>query len=223
MRRSLILVLVMSLCLGSFAVAEAKKKKKKKKGPKTVATTLFMHGQSPYGEMDGVQWFASQSPPESPMTVDAVEPDGSTKSMAIGSPTWNSNCTGLPLGFPTFTGQFSGTITGDAKLIAHFDGSSGTAEARVWVDVGAFQACNDDYIEPHAMAEFEAASGEVEIPLTGLNITGASTIMIEFVIPGRSAPMPRLQYDSGDAPTRFEFSCLPPAGATTCVPEPEGE
>ncbi|MGH2757403.1 MAG: hypothetical protein ACRDI3_06410 [Actinomycetota bacterium] len=224
MRRSLVLVLVMTLCMGSFAAAEAAKKKKKKKPPKPVATTLYMHGQQTLGEIDGAMWLADGSPPESPMTVDGVEPEGSSsKSQAIGSPAFNSQCTGLPVGFPTFTGQLTGTISGDAKLIAYFNGSSGTAEARIWVDVGAFQACNDDYIEPHAMVEFEAASGEVEIPFTGVNIPAQATIMIEFVIPERSAPNPRLQYDSTDTLTRFEFGCFPPAGAKSCVPPPAEE
>ena len=223
-RRTIAAMLAMGLVAGAMAMpADAAKKKRKKKKPKPVATVMYMHGQQSFGEVDGAIWLANGSSPESPMTLDGVEPEGSSaKSQAIGSPAFNSNCTGLPSGFPTFTGAFEGTITGDVKLIANFDGAA-AAVARIWADVGAFQACNEEYIEPNAEVEFDAESGEVEIVFEGVNIPATSSLMVEILIPERAAPMPRLQYDAESAATRLEFGCFPPKGAKTCVPEAEAE
>lgn len=220
MRKILSVTVMLALVFGAFASAPAQAAKKKKK-PKPVETTLFMHGQAPLGEIDGAVWLADGFPEpsqESPMTLDAVEPDGgSSKSMAIGSPVFNSQCTGLPSGFPTFTGPLSGTITGDAKMNVSFQGPGANAVARIWVDIGAFQFCNDEYVEPHAQVEFEAASGEVEIVFEDLDLTASSSIMIEILVVGRAAPTPRLQYDSTGAPSSFTFGCIPASG-TSCVP-----
>lgn len=223
-RRMIAVVLAMGLLGGAMTMPADAAKKKKKKKPKPVATVLYMHGEQNFGEIDGALWLAGGSPPESPMTIDGAEPEGSSaKSQAIGSPAFNSECTGLPSGFPTFTGAFEGTITGDIKLIANFDGAA-AAVARIWADVGAFQACNDDYIQPNAEVEFEAESGEVEIVFEGVNIPATSSLMVEILRPEvPAAPMPRLQYDAESAATRLEFGCFPPKGAKTCVPEAEAE
>lgn len=214
MKRFLSVTLMLALVFGAFSAVPAQAKKKKK--PKPVETTLFMHGVAPLGEIDGAVWLAEQSP-ESPMTLDAVEPEGGiAKSMAIGSPIWNSECTGLPLGFPTFTGPLSGTISGDAKMNVSFQGPAQAAVARIWVDIGAFQFCNDEYVEPHALVEFEAASGEVEIVFEDLKIPASSSIMIEILATGPT-PNPRLQYDSTGTPSSFTFGCIPASG-TSCVP-----
>lgn len=222
-KRMIAVALSLGLVAGALAMP-AEAAKKKKKAPKPVETVLYMHGEQNFGEVDGAMWFADGTSPESPMTLDGVAPEGSSaKSQAIGSPVWNSKCTGLPLGFPTFTGKLEGTITGDVKLLANFQGIPQAGVARIWADVGAFQACNDDYIEPNAEIEFEATSGEVEIVFEQVEIPAMASIMVEILIPQRAAPTPRLLYDAESAASRLEFGCIPPKGAKACVVTEEAE
>ncbi len=216
MKKTLSIALGVALVLGAMAAAPAQAGKKKKAKP--VAMTYFMHGQAPFGEVDGAQWLADGSSPQSPLTLDATEPEGSNaKSMAIGSPVWNSACTGLPLGFPTFSGELAGTIVGDATLKVSFQGAPQSGVARIWADVGAFQACNDEYIEPAAEVPFDAGSGELEIKFEGLKLAATGSIMIELLVPERAAPTTRLQYDATGAPSSFTFNCIPASGSS-CAP-----
>lgn len=222
MKKTLSITIVLALVFAAFAIGPAQAKKRKKKKAAPVETTLYMHGSAPLGEIDGVQWTADGSGPESLMTLSAEEPTGATKSMNYFSPALNSRCTGLPLAFPTFTGPLAGTITGDAKMTAHFVSAPATIKARIWADIGAFTMCNDAYVEPAAEVDVEVPAGQnaVEIVFPGLDLPAQASIMIEILAPSGQdygGQVGRLLYDSPDAPTSITFSCIPASG-TSCVP-----
>lgn len=221
MTRKLVVLAVLSALVAGMVALPAEAAKKKK--PKPVVTTLYMHGSAPIGEADGVQWFADGAGPQSPMTLDGVEPSGgATKSMNFFSPALNDQCTGLPLAFPTFTGPLVGTITGDAKMTLHFASAPANIKARIWADIGAFSACNDAYVPPASEIDIAVPGGQstVEATFEGLNLTATQFVMIEILSlsgtdwGGNSG---RLLYDSTSAPTSIEFGCIPASGSS-CIP-----
>lgn len=222
MKRAFVVALSLALMAGALTPAADAAKRKKKK-PKSVATALFMHGQSQFGEVDGAQWAADGFGPESPMTLDANKPAaGQPKSMNYFNPLLNDQCTGLPTGFPTFTGKLAGTIVGDAKMTLHFLSAPATIKARIWADIGAFTACNDNYVEPASEVDVNVAPGQssVEVVFPGLNLPATSSIMIEILAySGRDykGQVGRLLYDSASAPSGITFDCIPASG-NSCTP-----
>lgn len=218
MKKLLTLVMVFGLIAGALVTPGVAAKKK----AKPVKTTLYMHGQSPSGEVDGAQWAADGFSPQSPLTLDAEEPsDPLTKSMNYFSPGLNDQCTGLPLAFPTFMGPLVGTIKGDAKMTLHFASAPATIKARIWADIGAFSACNDNYIEPASEVDVEIPAGQnaVEVTFPKLKLKAMSFIMIEVLaLSGTDykGELGRLLYDSSSAPTSITFKCIPAKGKS-CV------
>lgn len=218
MKRFLVVSLV--ICLSAPALGTAASAKGR---TKPVKTTLYAHGPSPLGEIDGVQWVAATFPTTSPLTLDAEEPTGSSpKSQSFATPFINSQCTGTPLAHPVFQGSLEGRITGDLTLTAHFVSLPGEITARLWTDVPIFQ-CNADYHEPHALAKVTLPSGQGESKAVfrDLNLQAKSLITIQIlaedVVNGYEGQVGRLLYDSTDAPTRLEFSCIPASGSS-CIP-----
>ncbi|MDQ3878432.1 MAG: hypothetical protein M3290_08820, partial [Actinomycetota bacterium] len=73
MKRTLVVLVTVGLIATALAVpAQAKK-------AKPVATTLYAHGPSQLGEVDGAQWFSDAvggGGGESPLTLDATAPTG---------------------------------------------------------------------------------------------------------------------------------------------------
>lgn len=217
MKKTLIVALSLGLVMGALAAPATAKKKK----AKPVATTMFAHGPSQFGEVDGVQWLADGAG-KPPLTLDATAPGaGTPKSMNFFSPLLNSKCTGLPLAFPTFQGDLAGTIVGDVKMTAYFLSAPGTIKARLWTDVPNF-SCNDGYVEPASEVDVTVPAGrnEVEIVFPGLNQKAGSWVLIELLAPSGGnyrGQVGRLLYDSADAATRLEFNCLPASGSS-CTP-----
>jgi hypothetical protein len=223
MKKYLALLLVATLAFGIAGGSAAAKKKKKKKA-KPVETTLYMHGPSQFGEVDGVEWFAGGGAGMSPLTLDTNEPGaGQPKSMNYFSPPFNDQCTGLPLAFPTFNGDVTGTIVGDATLKLNFLSAPATGVlARIWADVPPFSACNDAYIEPASEVAFDIPAGrnEVEVVFEDLNLKSQSFVLIEVLAMSGAdwrGQTGRLLYDSADAASSFTFNCLPAKG-TSCTP-----
>jgi hypothetical protein len=184
-----------------------------------VATTMHMHGQYPFGEIDGAQWEADGST----MTLDSVAPAaGDPKSMNFFSPGLNDQCTGLPLAFPTFVGDLNGTIVGDAKLTLHFASAPGTIKARLWTDQPVFQ-CNAAYVPPASEVNVVIPAGQnrVEVTFPNLNVNAGQSIMIEVLALGGTkfaGQVGRLLYDSPAADSKIEFQCVPSTGETDCLP-----
>lgn len=221
MKRPVAIAAVVLLVTASFSSTALAAKKQ---APTPVATTLYAHGPSQFGEIDGIQWVANTFPTTSPLTLDAEEPSGSIpKSQSIATPAINSQCTGTPIANPVFEGPLQGKITGDLKVTAHFLSAPGTITARLWTDIPIFQ-CNDAYSQPDGVAEVTLPSGrgEAVFEFPGLNLPAKSMITIQIlaedVVNGYEGQTGRLLYDSTDAPTRLEFDCIP-AGGTSCVPK----
>ncbi len=205
-------VLCLVLVASMATVSEAKPK------AKPVKTTLYMHGNYPVGEVDGADWLANATPP---MAMDPNEPtDAQPKSMTFFNPALNDQCSGLPLGFATWVGPLAGTITGDAKLTAHFVSAPGTIKARIWVDTPVF-SCNDAFIPPAAEVDvtLPAGPGSVEIVFPKLKLKGTYNIMIELLAYSGAdykGQVGRVLYDSTSYATSLEFMCTPAKG-NSCV------
>lgn len=221
MKRTITLLLVAGLVAAMLGgTADAKKKKKKKAKP--VATTLYLHGHTPSGDVDGVTWLVDYlaNSENNPMIMDANEPsDGAPKSQNLHNPIFNTRCTGLPVGFPTWLGEVSGTIRGNATLTLHTAAApTTTLTARLWADMLPFQACNDEYVEPASEVTVDVPAGhsEIEIEFPDLDLKAHQYLMLE-VLGGRSAEAARVFYDSTDMASELSFGCIPAKGKS-CTP-----
>jgi hypothetical protein len=177
---------------------------------KPVKTSLYLHGYTPFGELDGADWFANGTPP---MQMDKKKPtESAPKSMRLGTPGLNTSCTGLPLGFPTWVGNLSGTIVGDAKLTLHTASTPSNVTARIWVDTPVF-SCNEAYIEPAAevIAEVPAGHGHFHVVFKDLKLEAGSTVMIELIGTGVHSNG-RVLYDTPDLASVLQFKCIPARG-----------
>lgn len=218
MKKGIIVSLIVGLIASAVAVAPAQAGKKK-----PIEHTLYMHGPSQFGELDGVEWFNQGAGPKSLLTMTPEEPAaGPPKSMTYQNPALNDECTGLPLAFPTFTTDFAGTIVGDAKLTLNLVGTPGTIKARIWADMGAFVGCNEGYVPPASEVDVPVAPGQstVEVTFPKLKLKGTYMLMVEVLaLSGEAAPaggVGRLLYDSTDAATSLTFNCIPASGKS-CV------
>lgn len=171
-------------------------------GAKAKKVTLYLHGVHPLGEMDGADWLANGTPP---MQMTKDEPtEQFPRSMTFGTPGLNSQCSGLPLGFPTWVGSLSGKITGDATLTIHSVSTAQIITARLWVNTPVF-SCNDAYIPPNSevTAEVPAGQNEIEIKFPKLRLKAEGLIMIELL----GTPRGRVLYDSPSAASALTFNC----------------
>lgn len=207
MRRVAVVTLMLILVAGALAPAEAAKK--------PVKTTLYLHGNYPLGEMDGIDWFANGTPP---MAMDAREPSEEIpKSMVMNVPGLNTQCTGLPLGFPTWLGNMNGTIVGDAVLTLNVVTSPILLTARLWVDTPVF-LCNDGYVQPNSEVTVEVPPGSnvVEVKFPKLRLRAQSLVMIEIL--GLGVPRGRVFYDATGFASALSFRCIPGSGSR-CAPK----
>lgn len=207
-KKLLVAGLIAGLIAGSLSLPAHAGKKKKKAKP--VATTLFMEGESQFGEED-------QIANGTYLKLQPTEGSGE-KSMMIpnytGGP--NTNCAGNSL-MPVFVGNVAGRITGDMKVTLHALSSPATVEVRVWPDVAA-QACNEAYIEPAASVEVALPNGDgtVEAILEDVDFTASALMMIQVTpVIGGAPAYSRLFY--GIADTKVEFTCTPVGGAKSCI------
>lgn len=207
MRKTLALVLAATLLAALASPATAKR-------AKPVKTTLYLHGDAPLGDIDGVMWFLEDY--ENEMTPE--EPEGSTpKSWRLGTTGLNTQCTGLPVGFPTWVGSVNGTITGKPTIHGHFASPATRLTARLWVDVPVF-SCNDGYIQPLSEVVVDVPPGhsEIEIEFDRVRVRAQSRVMIELLA-GGAGQQGRILYDSADMASMFEFKCIPARGKS-CTP-----
>lgn len=217
MRRTMVLVLIMTLLFGSVVSAQAAKKK-----AKPVETVLYMHGNYPIGDL--VEWVSSISE-DTKMIMDTEEPTGSMpKSMAFGPPVvGNVQCTGNQL-FPSWEGEVTGTIVKNVTWKAHVVSAPATVVARLWVDV-PFGSCTseaagvDEFVDPVAEVEVEIPPGhnEIEIVFEKLGKLQVQTNMIVEIHRPVDTEQGRILYDSADMATQILFPCIPSGAAKTCT------
>jgi len=208
MRKLVALLALSALALGITAPGAGARARK------PVKTSMYLHGFSPLGEVDGIDWLANGTPP---MQMDGQKPEASEpKSMRLGTPGLNTSCTGLPAGFPTWTGTISGKIVGDAKLTLHTLATPQNLTARLWVDVPVF-SCNEAYIQPasEVIVQVPAGHGEFDVVFPKLKLKATSSILIELIGSGVHSNG-RVLYDSTDMTSVLSFKCIPSKGKT-CI------
>jgi len=217
MKRSMVLVVAFALIFSSLAAPATAKKKK----AKPVATTFFLHGNAPVGDLVEL---GSNVAEGTVMTMDATEPTQPVPSSMGYSPPWgNAQCVGNPL-FPSWEGKLAGKVVGDVKFMANFAGPPGTAIARIWTDV-PFSSCTselagvDAYVEPLAEVEVEVPAGqnEVEILFENINVKVAANMIVE-IHNVQPTNLGRVLYDSPSFASRLEFDCIPASGKACVTP-----
>jgi hypothetical protein len=208
MRRIALFVLVLGLIAGVIMLAPAQGKPK----AKPVPTTLYFHGGFPAGEIDEAKGLVDQTF----MSMDTTKPSSpAPASKTLG---WaNTACAGHR-GFLVWVGKVSGKITGDLKFTFTSVSNPEDVDIRVWADVDTL-LCNGDYIDPWASKTVTLPAGmnDVEAVIPNVNIHARSTLMVQISPTqqqGTDWPGPgRILYDSPDAPSRVEFSCVPSKGS----------
>ncbi len=212
-RRLLVLALVMGLMTATVALpAQAAKKKKKK----AVATTLYLHGTQPAGELES---FAGTSDVNTYLPMDTNEPAGGPRSKQllnyVRGP--NTQCAGNNL-FPVWTGQFVGKVTGTVKVSFQVVSTGGQVDVRVWPDVVG-QACTNEtlgvfeYIEPAVSrtADLPVGQGIVEVELQGANFTATHSLMLQLTPVVETPFFGRVLYDVEES--KMELTCIPSSGS----------
>lgn len=223
------IALVTMVCLvvaAASAPAVAQRKKKRPRVP--VATSLYLHGTEPAGEMESFVLVNDDL-----LMMDATPPTSQEKSKQITNygvgP--NTRCSGNNL-FPAWIGEASGTVTDDIKFVFTSVGTPGLVDIRVWADIpGGTDFCDDGYVEPHAQAlgvALPAGEADVEATLEGAKFAVARTLLVQISPstmdvagtqrPGSNLFVSRIEYDSDGHPSALSFSCLPPAGKKSCTP-----
>lgn len=202
-KKLLVAALVAGLLTANMAApVEAKKKKK----VKPVATTLFLEGESTFGEEDQL----------GNGTYLKIQEEEGSGQKSIGVPNYtvgpNVNCAGNSL-VPVFVGSLAGQVVGDMTVTFDAGATPGAkVEVRVWPDVAA-QACNESYIEPAgaAIVDLPAGQGSVEAVIEDLDFESTAGLMIQITPVIGSAPSyGRVFYGTGDS--KVEFSCIPTSG-----------
>ena len=226
MRRIVLLLALACLIAGSVAVPVAAKKKSK---ASSVATTLYLHGTRPAGEMEAFVPVVH----EDLLTMDAIAPTSQEKFKQItnygAGP--NTQCAGNNL-FPAWIGEASGTVTGDVSFVLTSIGTPGLVDIKVWADVpGGTDFCNEGYVEPDAQAlavPLPAGEADVEAALKGAAFKVEKTLLVQVSPstvdvagtqrPGTNLFVSRIWYDSEGHPSGLSFSCRPRAGRSSCTP-----
>jgi hypothetical protein len=184
--------------------------------PKTVKTTLYLHGNTPVGEgaeaavnlSDGLEMKLDTTPPTDP----------APKSYNFNNPVGNDKCSGNSTFFPTWNGDLAGTIVGDVTWTAHFVSPPSQVIARIWTDT-PISSCNESYIEPakEVIVDIPAGRNAVDIVFPKLKLKAGANIMVELLQRSPSK-QGRVLYDATGFESALTFNCIPPKGAKTCAP-----
>ena len=218
MKKVLATAAVLGLIVGAMS-APAAAAKKKKKAPQPVPVTMFFHGSETLGEADAVDNLNNGG---TLLPMDTTEPTGSqSKSFPILDlvATPNESCSGSPL-FPSWSGQFAGTVTGDVKVVFNTIASLGSVDVELFVDVGPL-SCNDTYSDPVAetTVDLPSGTGTVEAVIEGVKFEVGGILVVMINPRNLDAPATgRVLYDSPTDASRIELTCIPASGATTCTP-----
>ena len=215
----------LTYCAAALALVAAPAVGHAAPAPKTVPTTLYMHGPSVVGEVDSVGWLGTATLGESPFTLDSAAPTSAdAKSMSYVT-VFNDKCTGQPM-YPTFQGALAGKIVGDLTLSLHFLSAPATLTAQVWVDTEVYGCeANLGYIPPHAIVTFDVPAGEstVEVKIPRISekkrtVRKQVIVMIHAPqVPAYEGQVGRIRYDSTATPSSVSFACVPIKGSKRCA------
>ncbi|MEA2432934.1 MAG: hypothetical protein QOG54_391 [Actinomycetota bacterium] len=212
MKKSLILLMVFGLFVGTLATAGAAQKKPTK-------VKLFLHGTETVGEVDMANNFAAAY-----NRMDATEPSESVPRSRefvtwAGDPSLWNDCAGSFL-VPNWSGAVSGQIKGNVKVTLYTVTGPRALNIQIWPDV-VTQTCasNDvaegEYPEPTGEITVDVPPGadSVEAVIKGVNFKAFSSVLLQVTPVG---PMPgRILYDAPDFASSIEFTCTPTA--KSCV------
>ncbi|HET7482443.1 MAG TPA: hypothetical protein VFK89_06220 [Actinomycetota bacterium] len=188
--------------------------------PKAAPVSLYLHGSSPVGEIDGMQNWSNIITGEPltflPMTPE--KPSSSTdKSFGIG-PQGDDQCSGNPV-LPTWDAKVQGTIKGHMKLRVTLLSYPAPIHIRVFADVDEL-SCDLDYDNPVVEKELSPDPGlndyTIDLGDATTHISHRLILMISPNLAGAGADG-RVIYDSTAHPSRLEFSCVPDKGTAGCA------
>lgn len=224
MKKTFTLIVLAALVATTVAMPAVAKKK-----AKPVATSLYLHGTQPAGELESFVPVVH----ENLLEMDASLPTSNEKSKQITNYSAGPNtlCAGNNL-FPAWIGEASGKVLGDTKFVFTSIGSPGLVDIRVWADIpGGTDFCNEGYLEPQAQAlgvPLPAGEADVEAMLEGGPFEVSSTLLVQISPstvdvagtqrPGSNMFFSRIEYDSEGHPSALSFRCKPPAGRKSCTP-----
>lgn len=235
MRKAIITALVLGLVVGSLGgPAQAGKKKKK-----AVATTLYLHGTSQFGEQDlPATWSESKW-----HQMDSTKPTAAeAKSMFVTNYLRGPNtaCSGNGL-LPTWQGALAGTVKGTLTVTLYTKATpASTLNVELYPDAlgGCDSATSDDWVEPVASQLVSPAAGDAEtkVVFEKLNFQSTGSLVLQLSVPRTLAPdtpavppaygggrpfadpgQVRVYYDSATMAASLAFKCLPAAGKS-CTP-----
>ena len=202
-----VIALILSLLQGVPASAKAK----------ATPLTLYLHGSTPVGEIEGMQNWSAIPTGGDPvyLPMDPTEPAGPDKSFGIG-PLGNAECSGNPV-LPTWEAPISGTIKGHMKLTVTLASFPVPLDLRIFADDDEL-LCAPDMDNPVIEKQITPDPGmtEYEVDLGKVN-TSIDHRLILMISPALGAYSGRVFYDSSTYSSRLEFSCVPNAGQASCL------
>lgn len=236
MRKAIITALVLGLVVGSFgAPAQAGKKKKKK----AVATTLYLHGTSQFGEQDlPVTWSESKWHQMDTTKPTAAEAKSMFVTNYLRGP--NTACSGNGL-LPTWQGALAGTVKG-TLTVTLYTKASPLSKINVELYPDALGGCNsataNDWVPPAVSQIVDVAPGDATttVKFEKVNFSAVGSLVLQLSVPRTLAPdtpavppaygggrpiadpgQVRVYYDSASMAASVAFKCLPATG-TSCTP-----
>ena len=217
--RVLIACTIVTLLTVAAGLSPAVAGKKSKKKPRTVKTSLYLHGRYQVG--DGTE-NASSIAELAPMSMDSTTPTSpAPKSTNYWSLVHDVECNGTFF-FPVWGASVQGTIVDKITATLHFVGPASGATVRIWSDA-SYGTCTENYVQPivHEVIAIPAGQSEVKVTLAGLGkVKVGGNLLLEVAQSAFGDPTHhgRILYDSPMSPSRLEFSCLPAKGAKSCTP-----
>ncbi|HYO61813.1 MAG TPA: hypothetical protein VEU29_07930 [Actinomycetota bacterium] len=218
MKKIFATTVALALVAGALSAPALAGKKKKAPKPVPVPVTLYFHGTETAGEVDAVNNLTAGG---AMLPMNSTEPTGSpSKSFPIldGVVTPNEACSGSSL-FPSWTGTLSGRVVGDVKVTFNTIASAGNVDVELFVDAGPL-SCNETYVEPVAETTIDLpnGTGTAEAVIEGVDIPVGGIVTVMINPRNLDAPAAgRILYDSAADPSRIELTCIPAAGAKSCV------
>ena len=214
MPRIAMLALATATAAAALGPAEAAVKPTPRTRP--VATTLYLHGAEPLGELESFPLVADQYLTMDPEEPTASEPRSKQITNYVAGP--NTQCAGNTL-FPVWVGELRGRVRGDVTVTFHTLSTPGSVDVRIWADVATL-LCNSaatgtmDYPPPDGEVRVNLPPGQatVEALIEDVSFRARSVLMVQITPVTLPPFFGRVLYDSTSMPSRVEFRCSPASG-----------